>query len=70
MQDTNDSILAQDETSFNISTDDLKAQVTQLVKEGSAEAKDQLVQLGKDHGVNILPEMSFEEIQQQFDAVM
>jgi hypothetical protein len=66
MQDTSDSILAQDDTTFNLSTDQVEDEVETLIKDGSPEAKDKLIQLGKDRGIHVLPEMSLEEIQQQF----
>lgn len=68
--DSSNSILADQETTFEEGSTAVKHQVDELVNDQTQEAKDKMLGLAKDHGVAVTPDMTPEEIQDSIHDVL
>ena len=70
VQDTNSSILSEPETTFEEGSEEVKQRAAELAEEDTPEAKDEMMALAKDHGVEVTPSMTAEEINDSIHDVM
>ncbi len=70
INDPSNSILSDPATTFEAGSSEVKERIDSLAADDTPEATDEMLNIAKDHGVSVTPNMSAEEIREKVHEVL